>query len=154
MINDLYREVLLQEARQPKNVGIMNEPDLIITEYNASCGDRITIFLALDKKGQTITDVLWEGTGCIISQASMSLLSKKLKGMPWVKVQAMTKAEMLKLLGLKEILPGRTKCLMLGLVALKKTIKERVAVKPQSSPEQKKAKISPKLKVKKLPKEK
>lgn len=119
-MNDLYREVLLAEARQPKNKGVLNVPDLETTQVNASCGDSVHVTIKLDEMKEKIEDIKWEGSGCIISQASLSVVSELVKGATLKRVRAISNEQLLEELGLETITPGRLKCLTLGLAAIKK----------------------------------
>jgi nitrogen fixation NifU-like protein len=98
----IYTEDLIDEARHPSNFGHMEKPDQVITEFNASCGDKVIIELKLDPKTHRIEDIKWRGEGCIISMASSSLLSQKLIGMDYRKVKNLSVDDMLDLLGLEE----------------------------------------------------
>lgn len=121
-MDDLYQEVILAEARSPKNQGELPTPDLAGTQVNASCGDtvRVTIQLTADKK--TISDIRWQGSGCIISQASLSVISELAKGKSLDSVRAMTAGTVLEHLGLTTMSPGRMKCVLLGLHTIQKLI--------------------------------
>jgi len=121
-MNNIYHEDLLDEAKNPNNYGEMSDPDLVSTSYNASCGDVISVSVKLSNDKKTIEDIKWKGQGCIISQASMSILSEKIKGLKVSKLQKLTKEEILTELGLEEISMGRIKCLLLGLNAVKKLV--------------------------------
>jgi nitrogen fixation protein NifU and related proteins len=121
-MDDLYQETILAEARAPKNQGTMDAPDLEGTGVNASCGDTVKVMIQLDATKNKILDIRWQGAGCIISQASMSILSELVKKMSLQQVQALTQETILEHLGLEEITPARSKCLLLGLRAIKKTI--------------------------------
>ena len=123
-MSNIYHEDLIDEANNPNNYGEMSSPDLISTNYNASCGDVISVSVKLSEDKTTIEDIKWKGQGCIISQASMSLLSEKIKGLEVNKLKNLTKKEVLEELGLDEISTGRIKCLILGLGAVKKLLKE------------------------------
>ncbi len=119
-MSDIYQEDLIDEAKNPNNYGEMDNPDLFSTQYNASCGDVITVSVKLSPDKQVIADIKWKGQGCVISQASMSVLSQKVKGLKVSELQKLTQKEVLQELGLDEISVGRVKCLLLGLNAVKK----------------------------------
>ena len=119
-MTDIYHEDLLDEAKNPSNYGEIDSPDLISTQYNASCGDVITVSVKLSNDGKKIKEIKWKGQGCVISQASMSVLSEKIKGLEIKKLQNLTQEEILLELGLTEISVGRIKCLLLGLNVVKK----------------------------------
>lgn len=126
LMSNIYHEDLLDEAKNPSNFGDLDNADFTTTSYNASCGDVITVSVKLgeDKKSgkKIIQDIKWKGQGCIISQASMSVLSEKIKGFSVEKIKELTQEEVLDELGLEEISMGRVKCLLLGLSAVKKII--------------------------------
>ena len=77
-LSDLYRDVILDHNRQPRNFGDLNSPDATIEGYNPLCGDRLTLRLKL--AGDRITDIRFEGQGCAISTASASLMTEAVKG--------------------------------------------------------------------------
>lgn len=78
-LKDLYRDVILDHNRQPRNFGRLEPADAHAEGYNPLCGDRLTISLRLD--GDRVADVRFEGKGCAISTASASLMTEAIKGM-------------------------------------------------------------------------
>ncbi len=122
MTTDLYQEQLLEEARAPKNQGKISDADVLAVAFNASCGDKVEMSLKLDEDKTHIIDVKWNGAGCIISQAGLSVLSQRLKGMPVADVKNLDLPDLLNWLGLSEISPGRIKCVLLGVSALKQAL--------------------------------
>jgi nitrogen fixation protein NifU and related proteins len=77
-LKDLYRDVILDHNRQPRNFGRLDPADALADGHNPLCGDRLTISLRL--AGDTITDIRFEGKGCAISTASASLMTEAVKG--------------------------------------------------------------------------
>jgi nitrogen fixation protein NifU and related proteins len=78
-LEDLYREIILDHYRNPRNRGELEAPPAHRTEgFNPLCGDEIVVFLAND--GQTIEDIRIGGQGCSISQSSASMMSAAVKG--------------------------------------------------------------------------
>ena len=77
-LKDLYRDVIVDHNRNPRNYRAMPDADRHAEGYNPLCGDRLTIYLKLD--GDSIRDVSFEGSGCAISVASASLLTESVKG--------------------------------------------------------------------------
>ncbi len=77
-LRELYQEVILDHARQPRNFGRPDPCNREAEGYNPLCGDRVNIYLQL--AGDTIQEVCFEGTGCAISLASASLMTEMLKG--------------------------------------------------------------------------
>lgn len=118
-MSDLYQEVILEAARHPQNQGQMDDADYVIHELNASCGDVITLYLKVNSQTGQVTDLKWQGQGCIISQAAMSELSGKIKAeqLSLTDIHALKLEDVTSLLGIDEISPGRLKCVMLGLKA-------------------------------------
>ena len=77
-LTDLYREVILDHNRQPRNFGEIEDADRIIEGVNPLCGDRMTLYVKLDDG--RIDDIRFKGTGCAISVASSSLMTERTKG--------------------------------------------------------------------------
>ena len=77
-LTDLYREVILDHNRQPRNFGEMENADRVIEGVNPLCGDRMTLYVKLDDG--RIDDIRFKGTGCAISVASSSLMTERIKG--------------------------------------------------------------------------
>ena len=77
-LQELYREVILDHNRQPRNFGEIDDADRVIDGVNPLCGDRMTLYVKLD--GTTVQDVSFRGTGCAISVASSSLMTERIKG--------------------------------------------------------------------------
>jgi nitrogen fixation NifU-like protein len=77
-LNDLYRDVILDHNRKPRNFGRLDPSDAQAEGYNPLCGDRLSIFVRLN--GDRIEDLRFEGKGCAISTASASLMTEAVKG--------------------------------------------------------------------------
>jgi nitrogen fixation NifU-like protein len=77
-LNDLYRDVILDHNRRPRNFGPLEPADASAEGVNPLCGDRLTLRLKLDDG--TIQDIRFEGQGCAISTASASLMTEAVKG--------------------------------------------------------------------------
>ncbi len=77
-IQELYREVILDHNRHPRNFGEIENADRVVEGINPLCGDRITLYLCLNK--ENVEDIMFSGTGCAISVASSSLMTDKVKG--------------------------------------------------------------------------
>jgi len=77
-IQELYREVILDHNRHPRNFGEIEDADRVVEGINPLCGDRITLYLRLSKGN--VEDIMFNGTGCAISVASSSLMTDKVKG--------------------------------------------------------------------------
>ncbi|HLH99615.1 MAG TPA: SUF system NifU family Fe-S cluster assembly protein [Acidimicrobiales bacterium] len=78
-LEDLYREIILDHYRNPRNRGELPVPPAHVeTGFNPLCGDEVTVYVELD--GDRITDVKLAGQGCSISQSSASMMSTAVKG--------------------------------------------------------------------------
>ena len=77
-LNDLYRDVILDHNRHPRNFGVLEPADASAEGFNPMCGDRLTVRLKMS--GDKIADIRFEGQGCAISTASASLMTEAVKG--------------------------------------------------------------------------
>jgi len=77
-LDDLYRELILDHYRHPRNKGNLAEATARSEGYNPLCGDRLNLYVQVD--GDVITDVAFQGSGCAISKASASLMTDAVKG--------------------------------------------------------------------------
>src|SRR5579871_4042833 len=77
-LNDLYRDVILDHNRHPRNFGGLEPADASVEGFNPMCGDRLTLRLRMSD--DTISDIRFEGQGCAISTASASLMTEAVKG--------------------------------------------------------------------------
>jgi nitrogen fixation NifU-like protein len=77
-LNDLYRDVILDHNRRPRNFGALEPADASVEGFNPLCGDRLTVQLKMS--GEHIADIRFEGQGCAISTASASLMTEAVKG--------------------------------------------------------------------------
>jgi nitrogen fixation protein NifU and related proteins len=77
-LRELYQDIILDHGRHPRNFHALDHPTHLARGHNPLCGDRVTVYLAVD--GDKIADVSFEGRGCAISTASSSLMTEVLKG--------------------------------------------------------------------------
>ena len=77
-LRDLYQEVILDHSKRPRNFRALAGADRQAEGYNPLCGDRETVYLALD--GDVLKDVAFQGAGCAISTASASMMTESVKG--------------------------------------------------------------------------
>ncbi len=75
---DLYRDVILDHNRVPRNFGALEAPSARVEGFNPLCGDRLVLTLRL--QDERIADIRFEGQGCAISTASASLMTEAVKG--------------------------------------------------------------------------
>lgn len=117
MSDDIYREIILDHYRNPRNKGKLPDADVSIHDSNPLCGDEIDIHLKVD--GDKIKDVKFEGRGCAISQASASMLTEMVMGKPLTSIKELSKDNILENIGLTSLGPARIKCALLSLKVLK-----------------------------------
>ena len=90
-LEDLYREIILDHYRSPRNRGELETPPATRVEgFNPLCGDEIVLYV--DTDGETIRDIRIGGQGCSISQSSASMMSAAVKGKTLAQVRDLTKA--------------------------------------------------------------
>ena len=130
-MSDLYREEILEHYKNPQNYGELENADQVLEVDNPLCGDRQTWYVKLTsntraelgtgqaEKNKTIDEISFTGDGCAISTAAASLLSEYLKGKSVVELKYITEEKMSEFIGAR-VAPGRVKCLMLPVSALRK----------------------------------
>ena len=127
-IDDLYREVVMDHFRRPRNHGRVDSPNVVVEGVNPLCGDEIVLSLKVDDG--VVSEAKFEGHGCSISQASASIMTEIVNGKPIAEVEQIVqrfRAMMLEgetpdmeslgdgvaLEGVKQF-PVRIKCAVLG----------------------------------------
>ena len=127
-LEELYKEVILDHYRTPRNKGRLDPHDVALERNNPLCGDEIELFLRFD--GDNLEGISFDGKGCSISQASASMMTEKVQGLSTKEAAAL--AESIKkmmageaegdadqigdLVSLKGVVkyPVRIKCALLG----------------------------------------
>ncbi|MGH9248728.1 MAG: Fe-S cluster assembly sulfur transfer protein SufU, partial [Acidimicrobiales bacterium] len=90
-LEDLYREIILDHYRNPRNRGELEAPPATRVEgFNPLCGDEVVLYL--DVEGDTVRDIRIGGQGCSISQSSASMMSSAIKGKTLDEVHALSRA--------------------------------------------------------------
>lgn len=112
----MYRENVLDHAKSPRNAGRLTDATFAHREINQSCGDTIELYVKLDDAGR-IDDVRFDGQGCAISQASVSMLTEHLKGLTLDAAAKLGKDDIIGLLGFP-VGMTRLRCALLGLKTL------------------------------------
>ncbi|HEY0766733.1 MAG TPA: SUF system NifU family Fe-S cluster assembly protein [Steroidobacteraceae bacterium] len=77
-LKELYRDVILDHNRRPRNFGRIDAADSRAEGHNPLCGDRLSVFVRMN--GERVEDIRFEGKGCAISTASASLMTEAVKG--------------------------------------------------------------------------
>ncbi|WP_054023668.1 Fe-S cluster assembly sulfur transfer protein SufU [Bacillus sp. FJAT-28004] len=137
-LDDLYRRVIMDHYKNPRNRGTMNEESVTINLNNPTCGDRISLQLQIvDGK---VTDAKFSGEGCSISMSSASMMTEAIKGKTFdealamaEKFSALMKGEPVEFDEYEELdalsgvnkFPARIKCATLAWNALRKGIEQQ-----------------------------
>jgi nitrogen fixation protein NifU and related proteins len=108
---EMYKENIIDHYKNPRNIGIIKNADVIHREVNPLCGDEITLYLKIED--EKIVKASFVGVGCAISQASISLLTNELKGKLVDEARAIPTQKVIKLLGIP-ISHTRMKCALLS----------------------------------------
>ena len=137
-LDELYKEVILDHYRAPRNKGQLDPHDIALERNNPLCGDEIELFLKFD--GDNLTGIAFDGKGCSISQASASMMTEKVKGLSAKEAAALAEnikammagesegdqATLGDLVSLKGVVkyPVRIKCALLGWNTLVEALEE------------------------------
>ena len=144
-LDNLYQEVILDHYKRPQHKKLSPTYDAQVHHINPSCGDEITLNVSLD--GQSIRNISWDGVGCSISQASVSILTDLLIGKTMEQAQEISDSFMhlmqskgtekgdenvledaVALAGVSQY-PARIKCALLGWMAFKDASVQALAKK-------------------------
>ena len=117
---ELYQEQILDHYKHPRNKGALPDATFHARDTNPLCGDEVVLHLKVDTTHR-ISEVRFEGQGCAISQASASILTTRLKGIPLAEAEALDREEVLKGLGIP-LSAVRLKCALLSFHVLKLAI--------------------------------
>ena len=137
-LEELYKEVILDHYRTPRNKGRLDPHDVMLERNNPLCGDEIELFLKLD--GGVVDGIMFEGKGCSISQASASMMTEKVRGLSAAEAEQLAESikammageqdgdpnELGDLVSLKGVVkyPVRIKCALLGWNTLVEALEE------------------------------
>lgn len=113
---EMYQEIILDNYRNPKNFGTVENPTIHARDSNPACGDVIEINIKINK--DRVEEIKFTGKGCAISQAAASMLTEEVKGKNVEYIHKLRKEQILEMLGIP--LSGiRLKCALLSLKVLK-----------------------------------
>jgi nitrogen fixation protein NifU and related proteins len=117
---ELYQEHILDHYEDPFHRGHLPTATHAHEENNPLCGDVVRMELQLDKAGQ-IADAYFTGQGCVISQASASMLLETMQGKTVDDIKRFSAEDMLKLYGAR-LTPNRQKCCLLSWKVLQSAV--------------------------------
>ncbi|MCG8450780.1 MAG: SUF system NifU family Fe-S cluster assembly protein [Pirellulales bacterium] len=109
---ELYQEHILDHYEDPFHRGTLNGATHAHEDKNPLCGDVVRIELLLDDDGK-ISDLYFTGQGCVISQASASMLLEQMHGKTVEELKEFSAEDMLQLYG-PRLTPNRQKCCLLS----------------------------------------
>ena len=87
-LDNLYKEVILEHYKRPRNRGEIEDATVREEGLNPSCGDELELFLVVENR--TVADIKFVGEGCAISQSSASMMSEAVKGKTLEEVSGMS----------------------------------------------------------------
>jgi nitrogen fixation NifU-like protein len=119
----MYMENILDHSKHPHNAGTIPDATIMHREVNTSCGDTVNLYVTL-QEGRVL-DVKFDGHGCAISQAGVSMLTDHIKGKTVEELRALTKEDIFALLGIK-VGMTRLRCALLGLRTLEVGLEEHL----------------------------
>lgn len=122
-LEDLYKEVILDHYRAPRNKGRLDPHDVVLERNNPLCGDEIELFLKFE--GDTVQGITFEGKGCSISQASASMMTEKIQGLSAKDARSVAESIKRMMAGEEEGDPDQ----IADLVSLKGVVKYPVRIK-------------------------
>lgn len=144
MLDELYREIILDHYRHPRGRGHLDPPKTVQEGMNPLCGDEITLELRVDRG--TIEDIKFSGQGCSISQASASMLVEAVRGKRIEEVESLIQQVLAMLRGETELnesqigeiaylagvrqFPVRVKCATLAWHTLEEALQQHDLKKP------------------------
>ena len=117
---NIYQATLMDHYKNPRNRGTLPMPDFMSDQHNPSCGDMVS-FEAKIANG-FIVEIAFDGVGCVISQATASLMAQTVKDKSIEYVIALTSDDVLALIGM-ELGPTRLKCALLSLYAVQQGLR-------------------------------
>lgn len=125
---DIYAENIIDHYKHPHKKERLPSPAVSHTELNPSCGDTLTLDLAIENG--TVTGIGWTGDGCAISQATMSILSDEIQGKTVEELEGWNAAKITGMLGVP-VGARRMKCALLSLHTLKNALHLHKSEAPQ-----------------------
>lgn len=120
-MNDIYTQNIIFHGSKSPNKRVIDPSTYTGYEVNTLCGDKIKLYIQTDESGKII-DASFEGDGCSISQAAVSLLIEELRNMNVYDAKNLSEDFIYEILGVK-VNPAREKCALLSLKTLKAALK-------------------------------
>ena len=116
----MYAEALIYAYEHPKNRGVLSDAAASDSEENISCGDKIKVYIGIDKSGKAV-DIKFDGAGCVISMGAAEMLVGALEGKTLAEIERFGKKELLETISIDPG-PVRMHCATLALRAIRKAV--------------------------------
>jgi nitrogen fixation NifU-like protein len=120
---EFYLERLKENYQNPQNYGKLEDYTFFSHFKNPTCGDTFDIYIKIDEN-QNITDVKFNGDGCAISTASMSLLTQEILNKNLEEIKKLKEKDIYKILSVP-ISPGRVNCALMSIRTLNKALENK-----------------------------
>jgi len=130
-LNLKYSDIVLEHFRNPRNVGIIENPDGFAIEGSPACGDQIAVYIKVDKNTNIITDIRFQSFGCASNIATGSMMTEMVKGKTIEEALKITWKDVAEALG--GLPPVKMHCSVLAVDGLKSAIKNYLGEKNTSS---------------------
>jgi nitrogen fixation NifU-like protein len=112
-----YIEFILDHYNNPRNYGVIDDPDILVNGGNPGCGDVVTMYVKVDDNNRVV-DVQFEGKGCTISMAGASLVTEMVIGKTLKEIEEMPCTPLIDQMG-EDVVKSRLRCATLGMDTLK-----------------------------------
>lgn len=122
MTSNLYREHILDHYGNPRNEGVLENPDISHERDNPVCGDVVRLDIKLEDG--KVSEATFSGEGCVISMASASMFTEEIQGKTMADLEAMDDADIFEMLGV-DLGPSRANCALLPLRVLQEALAQR-----------------------------
>lgn len=117
-------ETLLELYENPEHRGELPGADMTVLGGNPGCGDIVTIHMKVSPEGK-VDRIMFEGTGCTISQAAAELVAERMEGSTLSEIEALQQEIIIDELG-REVVMSRPRCATLALGTLKQAVQEYI----------------------------
>lgn len=119
-MNSLYHAELIEHYKSPIYRRVITKPTVQFGDFNPACGDKLDVAIVLD--GGTIVEIAFQGSGCVISQAAMSMICEQVENKGIQEVLNLNGDDVLSMINI-DLGPVRMKCATLGLHVVQQAIK-------------------------------
>jgi len=113
-----YVDLLIDHYENPRHRGPVQDATVVMSGGNPGCGDVVTLYVTVDPQSERITDIHFEGDGCTISQAGVSLITEEMVGKTISEIEQTGYDVMIEMMG-RDVVATRLRCATLALSTLK-----------------------------------